>query len=284
MSIADSRRYCARRVRRLDRDRYLVSLFAPDRARPALMALCAFNVELSGVADSVSEPALGAVRLRWWRDAVAGIYDRGGGGLPAHAVAGELAQAVAAHGLGRARLERMIDARAADLDPAGIADLGALEGYAADTAGCLSALISEALGAAAPEALAAADHAGRAWGLAGLLRAAPYHASRRRLFLPRGLLEDAGVAPGWVFSAPPPELGPALAPVVEAVAAAARSHLRAARALAGAAPPPVTLPLVLAETWLDRLERRGFDVFAPGLEPSALARPLRLAWAALRAR
>lgn len=278
MSIADSRRYCTRRVRRLDRDRYLVSLFAPDRARPALTALCAFNVELSGVADSVTEPALGAVRLRWWRDAVAGIYD--GGGPPAHAVAGELARAVAAHGLSRARIERMIDARAADLDPAGIPDLGALESYAADTAGGLSALISEALGAAGPEALAAADHAGRAWGLAGLLRAVPYHASRRRLFLPRGLLEAAGVTPERVFSAPPPALGAAVAPVVEA----ARSHLRAARARAAAAPPAVMLPLVLAEIWLDRLERRGLDVFAPGLEPSALARPLRLAWAALRAR
>ena len=278
MSIADSRRYCARRVRRLDRDRYLVSLFAPDRARPALTALCAFNVELSVVADSVTEPALGAVRLRWWRDAVAGIY--GGGGPPAHAVAGELARAVAAHGLSRARLERMIDAREADLDPAGIPDLAALESYAADTAGGLSALISEALGAAGPEALAAADHAGRAWGLAGLLRAAPYHASRGRLFLPRALLEDAGVAPERVFSPPPPALGPAVAPVVEA----ARSHLRAARSRGGAAPPAVTLPLVLAEAWLDRLERRGFDVFAPGLEPSALAHPLRLAWAALRAR
>ncbi len=278
MSMTDSQTYCAGEVRRLDHERYLAALFAPDARRPALMALYAFNIEIARIAEVVSEPMLGHIRLQWWREAIEGIYD---GAPRGHAVVEELARAVDAHSLSRERLDRMVDARGCDLEPEPFADLEALEACVAGSAGELCVLGLEALGAADAGALAAALHAGLAGGLAGLLRALPFHAGRRRLYIPKSLLDEAGIPAERIFSREPPQ---ALRRAVQPIAAAARGHLRSAgRRHAGPA-RAAFLPLVLTERYLDRLERRQFDVFAPGLEAGALGGQIRLTWAALRGR
>ena len=54
-----------------DPDRALAALFAPRETRADLLALYAFNVELARIAEQVTEPELGAIRLQWWREALA---------------------------------------------------------------------------------------------------------------------------------------------------------------------------------------------------------------------
>jgi phytoene/squalene synthetase len=54
-------------VKRFDRDRYWSALFAPEPVRSHLLALYAFNVELSRIPAQVSEAMFGEVRLQWWR-------------------------------------------------------------------------------------------------------------------------------------------------------------------------------------------------------------------------
>ena len=53
-----------------DPDRSLAASFAPREARADLFALIAFNVELARIAEIVTEPGLGAIRLQWWREAI----------------------------------------------------------------------------------------------------------------------------------------------------------------------------------------------------------------------
>lgn len=261
---------CAREVRVHDRDRYLCALFAPADARPALLALAAFNLELARVREAVSEPLLGEIRLQWWRDAVAGIY---AGEAAAHPVALALADAVASHDLTRAHLDRLVDARALDLTEEPPADLAALEDYAEGTAASLVSLGCEALGVRAPAAHAAARHVGIAWALVGLVRAVPFHAARRRLYLPRDLLEGAGMTAEEVFQRRPP---PGLARVAGQVLDAAERRLADARAQVPEVPRaarPALLPAALAELYLARLRRAGNDPFAPGLDVGV---PMRL--------
>ncbi len=61
----------ARQLRALDRDRFVTALFAPPAARDELIALYSFNLELARIAEQVSEPMIGEIRLAWWREAVA---------------------------------------------------------------------------------------------------------------------------------------------------------------------------------------------------------------------
>src|SRR5688572_31872194 len=100
--MAEPLSYCAREVRRADYDRFLTVLFAPPAARERLFALYAFNHEIAKVRETVSEPMLGQIRLQWWREAIATIYE----GKPRpHAVVDALAAAVAERGPPRAGFE-----------------------------------------------------------------------------------------------------------------------------------------------------------------------------------
>ena len=58
-------------VRAADRDRYLAALYAPEDKRADLRALYAFNAEIAGVRDRVSQALPGEIRLQWWRDVIA---------------------------------------------------------------------------------------------------------------------------------------------------------------------------------------------------------------------
>ena len=278
---AEPRSYCAAEVRRLDRERYLAALFAPAGRREALFALYAFNLEVAKTAEVVSEPMLGEVRLQWWREALDGIF---AGSVREHPVVAALAEAVEAHDLDRARFETIVDGRAADLDPGPPADLDALEAYAGATAVPLVELACQILGAGEGAAMAAARAAGMGLGLAGVLRAVPFHARQRRLYVPLSLLGDAGIAAATLFDrAPPKTFAEAVAPV----AGRARAHIAAVRQARRGIPRTARaafLPLAVAEACLARLARNGHDAFDPRIGISPLAAQLRIALAALGGR
>lgn len=271
----------AAEVRRHDHDRYLAALFAADEARPGLLALYAFNLAIARTRETVSEPILGQMRLQWWRDAVAAIYDGGG---PRHDTAGALAAAIRRHDLPRAPIEALIDGRERDLDPEPPADVAALERYAEATSANLACLALVVAGDRGAETAEAGRHVGIAWALTGLLRAVPFHARTGRLWLPRDRLDAAGLSAEDVFTNRKPK---ALGPVVATVAAAARGHLDAARRGLGRMPRSaraVLLPAVLAEAYLGRLAAAGHDPFAGPIEITRLGRLGRLAWAAASGR
>ena len=69
--------FATERVRRHDNDRFLSTLFAPPEARDGLSALYAFNLEIAGIRESVSQPELGLLRLAWWRQAMDDIHHLG---------------------------------------------------------------------------------------------------------------------------------------------------------------------------------------------------------------
>lgn len=269
----------ARLVQRHDRDRFLTALFAPVERREDLLALYAFNYEVAKTREVVSEPALGLIRLQWWRDSLDTIY--AGGAVRRHEVVEPLAAAIRRHHLRRALFDRLLEARALDLaEPP--ASLASLEDYAEGSSSSLVLLALEVLGAGG----AAAEEAGRAIGIAyaltGLLRAVPFHARAKRLYLPQDLVAGAGLRPQRdLFELRPT---PALARAVEPVAAAAQRHLAAARALRRLVPRtalPALLPGVLARADLARLKRAGYDPLDPRLAAQDPRRGWRLAFAAL---
>src|SRR5687767_346179 len=69
-------------VRTADRDRYLAALYAPEDRRADLLALYAFNAEISGIRDRVSQSLPGEIRLQWWRDVIAARDADAGAGHP----------------------------------------------------------------------------------------------------------------------------------------------------------------------------------------------------------
>lgn len=268
-------------VRRRDRDRYQTALFAPTERREALFALYAFNYELARIPEVVREPLAGHIRLQWWRDAIAEIY---AGATPRrHEVIEPLAEAIRTLGLAQAHLDGLIEAREEDLSGHPPSSLAALEAYAEGTSSSLVLLALEVLGAAVQPAVDAARALGIGYALAGLLAAVPFHARLGRVYLPEDLCAANGLDLGRGVSAS--TSSPALARTVAEIATCARRHLELARAVSRDVPRaglPALLPAVMATRRLDRLERQGFDVFAPSLMRPEALQALRLAWAAWR--
>ena len=87
-------------------------------------------------------------------------------------------------GLSVAWLRRIVDARVAHLGGSPFISVAQLEKHAENTAASLLYLQLEALGIRSVHADHAASHIGKAVGIATLLRATPFHASRRTFLLP----------------------------------------------------------------------------------------------------
>ncbi|MFM2044322.1 MAG: hypothetical protein RLY86_2898 [Pseudomonadota bacterium] len=278
--------YCAREVRRFDHDRFLTALFAPADRREDLFALYAFNLEVAKTREVVSEPTLGLIRLQWWRETV---EKAARGEPPRHEVAEPLAAAIARHRLDRALLDRLIDAREADLDDDPPADLTCLINYARVTGGPVTQLAVQVMGGGVmgvgeAAAMQAAGHVGMAWALTGILRAIPFLARAHRHRLPADLLATHGVTEPMLFELKPE---PGLRAVVRVVADAARAELTAARALRRSvrkAALPALLPAALADLYLKALAGEGYDPFAPRLHMPHPFRQIKLGWAAVTGR
>ncbi len=197
--------YCRDRVRRFDPDRAAVIAFQSAAARPGLHALHAFNLEVAHLRETASEPALGAMRLQWWRDA---LDEAASGRARRHAVLQPLAAAIRRHDLPASGFRRLLDARELDLDAAPPADLPA---YARETGGTLAALAGQiASGRAGSEDI------GAAWALVGWLRAAAFF----RWALPEGA-EPRAIAQQAAAC-----LGPAADSYGRALAVLTRAYLR----------------------------------------------------------
>src|SRR5262245_55952742 len=259
--MQDAFAHCEALVRAADKDRFLASLFAPAEQRPGLLALYAFNVEISRVRGVVREPLAGEIRLQWWNEVLGG---EGRGEVAANPVAAALTATMARYALPRAPLAALIEARRFDLYDEPMATLAALDNYAVGTASNLIALAAQVLNGGRDAGIGAlAHHAGLAYAITGLLKAFPVHAARGQLYVPVELLERHGagrtdVAGGRAAAG----FGAALADL----RLIARRHLAQARSLAAAAPPaviPALLGLAPAAAMLMRMERRDYDPFAP---------------------
>lgn len=272
MSLADASAYCAELVRAADRDRYLATLFAPAERRSALYALYAFDAEIARVRELAHQPLPGEIRLQWWREVVGGERN---GEASANPVAAALLDAIARYRLPAASLTALIEAHRFDLYDEPMMTIADLEAYARHTASAVIDLAAQVLGA---KAQTAADPAGIAFAIAGVLRALPGHAARRQLYVPRELLERYDVPIETFFAR---QMSKGLKSALAELRDVARRHLAAARQGLPNLPPLAVaafLPVALVRPSLDRWERG--DAFAPA-ELSAWRRQW-LIWRAAR--
>ena len=239
-------------VRRSNWDRYVASLFAPDEARPHLLALYAFDAEIDRIADIVSEPQLGLIRQQWWLDTLDALEQ---GERPAHPVAQALASAIARHRIPVEPLRQLVIAREADLHTEPPRDLDALETYLGATSSVMIQLAALIL--AGPRASGCATAAGYAGVAYGLARGLVDPTRRQRLL--------------------PPDMD------ITAAIAHARTRLGEAREASRGMPAealPAFLPVAVTGLDLDRIEARP----AAPAEVSRLRRQLVIWWRARRNR
>ena len=273
----DSAGFCADLVRTYDFVRYASTLFMPGPQRRALLAIYAFNAEISRVREQVSQPLPGEMRLQWWTDMLAGA---GHGGIEGNPVAAELLQVVRDYRQPIDPLSRLIDEHQFDLYNDPMPSMAALEGYINDTSSALFSLAARIVARPSETIDHLARHAGLAQGLVQVIATLPWDAARRQLFVPLQLLQQHHSGMEEVFLG---KQTPQARAAIDQLIGEARGHLKTAFELLAGAPPevrPVFLPLALVRRDLKRMSRADSDPFVPRT-PSRL-RTLWTLWRASR--
>jgi phytoene synthase len=273
----DAAGFCAELVRTHDFTRYASTLFVPADQRRPLLALYAFNVEVSRVRIQVSQPLSGEVRLQWWMDMLGGTAD---GGVEGNPVAAELLLAIRNARLPLERLSRLIDEHQFDLYNDPMPTMAALEGYIQETSAALFSLAARIAGWHSNEIEHLARHAGLAQGMVQVMATLPLDASRRQLFVPLQVLERHGSGVEEIFAG---KQTPRLRAALDQLVDDARGHLKTALMLLKNVPPPARplfLPLAMTRRDLDRMSRADSDPFT--LLPSSRLRTLWTLWRAAR--
>jgi phytoene synthase len=260
-------------------DRYLAALLAPPAQREALLALAALSTELSRIPlRIVHEPAMGEIRLQWWRDALV---------LPpqlrtGHPVADAARKAAQDHQLPADLLEALIDARSLLLhDPSPLTE-EALRDLLWKTEGALFALGAHVVGLpASSDVHASCAAAGQAYGLVRLLLDLPRMLAAGRVPLAKAQLDSAGLSAEDLLTDATDSRIEALLGVCSAQI---RRNLDVARQFAATLPRPFRvafLPLALVEPYLRVLERSGGALLREEMRVAPLTRVCRIAAAHL---
>lgn len=263
--MAQDLSYCGELVRRRDPDRFLLSMFAPGERREALWALLAFNHEIAGTREAVSEAALGFIRLQWWREEIGKIYD--GGPPTRHEILIPLAGAIREHALPQAAFETLIEAREFDLDDTLPGNLEGLLNYAALTTAPLLEMAVRVTGCdpdMEPVEPVAVNYA-----LAGLLRCIPHHARAGRCYLPEDMMARHGIRRDSLCALKDMESLPSL--VAEAAQSAFVPGIRPDNAFLRASAH-------LSELYFAQMKALKYDVMAPKMLFGPALKVFRLTW------
>lgn len=257
--------YCGNIVRQQDPDRFLLSLLAPARVRPALWALYAFNYEIAKTREVVSETATGLIRLTWWREAIDEIYK--GQAPRAHEVVRDLARAIHDHDLPQSHFDTLVFAREFDVEDRNPATLQGLFHYADYTATALTDLSLRIIGQA--QSAGVIRDASIRYAVIGLIRGVSYMLPRRRCYLPNDVMEAHNLSVQKLFDFRQKDgLPHVVRDVVAALPDAPESSARHIRAMNK-----------LSALYIAQIEKAGFDVFDSALGVPPLFKSLRVALA-----
>jgi phytoene synthase len=227
----------------------------PRVQREAMYEIYSFCREVDDIADDLGPRAPRRARLEQWRADIDAVY----AGTPKPELAG-LAQAVRQFGLKREDFIAIIDGMEMDvLADIRAPDLPTLDLYCDRVACAVGRLSVKAFGMAEEPGRALAHHLGRALQLANILRDLDEDASLGRLYLPRELLQAAGIT----STDPAAVIGdPRISQVCARIVTMAQDEFRAADAIMAQAPRrQVKAPRIMGEAYkviLDALIARGF--------------------------
>jgi phytoene/squalene synthetase len=230
-----------------DFEGYLCASFAPSSSRESLLVTRAFNAELAAIRESIrGNSASGHLRLGFWRSVIDNAFSSNQrqyeqitnsplaeSAVGRHPLFVPLRDSIKRHRHTRRWFERLIDARASDLDQSRDAEqisiipneskrsksismslnntglssftdtsceatsdtLAEAEVFAEQTNSTMLYLALEAVGVRDVHADHAASHVGKAVGLCAMLRSLPVHCRQGQVFLPAALLAKHGIRP-----------------------------------------------------------------------------------------
>ncbi len=252
----------------LDLDRYLACLYLPEGLRQDASAIYAFGAETARIAELVSEPLPGEIRLQWWREVISRSREHGN-----NQIADELLSVIDKHDLPRQTFLACLDTRIFDLYNDPMPNQATLEAYCGETTSSLMNLIALCAGASPGRELAdACGHAGVAIAVTQLLKVTAAFKVRHRVYVPQDVLTASGLtAESWLSDEPDERHLNAIAIML----GLAREHYSSAIAAINKLDKslrPIFILLAIVPATLDMIDKAGKDLFQNVPEPGQLRR------------
>ena len=168
---------------------YYAFLFLPPQRRAAITAFYAFCREVDDVVDEVSDPAVAAVKLAWWRKEVGATFT----GQPSHPATRALWPLAAEFGITAEHLLAVIEGCQMDLDQTRYLDYPGLARYCHLVAGVVGEVAANIFGRSSEQTVAYAHRLGLAMQLTNIIRDVGDDARRGRIYLPVSELQQFDV-------------------------------------------------------------------------------------------
>lgn len=172
-----------RPIRQYDHPSYILTTFLPPYARPAHLAIRAFNIELARIPDASPSAPVRSMRYQFWRDTITSTFAQKPVAQPVAALLSSVLSALSAHHsssmsnppptLSKSRFLRLITTREKYSTNAPYPTLASLESYAENTYSTLLYLTLSALPLHSLTADHIASHIGKAAGIVAVLRGIP---------------------------------------------------------------------------------------------------------------
>jgi 15-cis-phytoene synthase len=271
--------YVQDKVARSGSSFYYAFLFLSPPRRAAITAFYACCREIDDVVDEVSDPALTATKLAWWRKEVASAF----AGQASHPALQALMPHAATYGITAAHLNAVIDGCQMDLEQSRYLDFPALALYCHRVAGVVGEVSANIFGRNEEGTVAYAHRLGLAMQLTNIIRDVGDDARRGRVYLPVSELQQFDVKTHELLrTAAPYAYGERFEALMRFQAERAHRHFDEALALLPDVDRPAQKPgLMMANiyrTLLREIEASGFQV----LHQHIALTPLRKLWIAMR--
>ena len=258
---------------------YYAFLFLPPPRRAAITAFYAFCREVDDVVDEVSDPAVAAAKLAWWRQEVATAY----AGKPSHPVMKALLPLAADYGITAAHLQAVIEGCQTDLDQTRFLDFPGLQRYCHLVAGIVGEVAANIFGRTADATVQYAHKLGLAMQLTNIIRDVGDDARRGRIYLPMNELQRFDIKAHELLKRESPwGYGERFTALMKFQAGRAHACYDEAMSLLPeadrAAQKPGLMMANIYRTLLREIEAQGFQV----LHQRTSLTPLRKLWIATR--
>ena len=172
--------YCQQKAAASGSSFYYSFLFLPPERRRAITALYAFCREVDDTVDECSDESLARIKLAWWRNEIAQMYQ----GKQTHPVTQALQPHIATYDLKQEHMQAIIDGMEMDLNQTRYLDYAGLTKYCWHVASVVGILSASIFGVTRPETLQYAEKLGHAFQLTNIIRDVGEDARRNRIYLP----------------------------------------------------------------------------------------------------
>lgn len=164
--------------------------------RDGITAFYALCRELDDIVDECSDANIARLKLAWWREELAMLYEAN----PRHPVTQALLPVISRCAIPREWLEEIVDGMEMDLDQQRYADYRSLLLYCHRAAGVVGQVAAEIFGYSNRQTLKYAHELGLAFQLTNIIRDVGEDALRGRIYLPLDELEQYGVSPADILN------------------------------------------------------------------------------------